>query len=992
MRLARLASAAVLVVLSAPYATCPAEEVDPRAAFFDQSVLPVLEANCLGCHGGAGPDGKARVKAGLRLTSRAHVLQGGDRGPAVDLENPAGSLLLAMISYKDELHQMPPRGKLSQQDSEILQRWVLGGLPWGKAIDAPPAGEHHEERNIEEAIRKAAASDWAYQKVNRPEVPRVNDASWQKRPIDAFIAHRLQDAGLEPNPLASKRALARRAHYDVTGLPPTPAEVEAFVSDESPKAWESLVDRLLASQQFGEKWARHWLDIVRYAESNGYERDSDKNEIWRYRDYVIRAFNDDKPYDRFILEQLAGDELSEVTADSIVATGFHRLHLWDDEPADRLQARYDNLDDIVRTASEGFLGITLGCARCHDHKADPLSQRDYYSFMAFFNNLTPMGKGNVFRSLEGLARNRAAAAKVATARAELETVEQQVQVIETEARAKLRAKDPQLVALGSFQPGQVLVPDARREAHVWRYTTRRPPNEWMTNGYSAANDPWRDGKSGFGRNGTPGAKVRTDWHQREIWLRTTFPLTAIPPSLDLAIHHDEDVQVYLNGERIAELKGHRTDYTVLSVPEAGLRALQTGKNVLAVYCRQTGGGQYVDVGLSVGKDGPRIDQIVRQHAEIVGADLVAKYDELQTKHDQLQASITANEGGGRAMCAAERGTSAPEQHVHLRGSAHARGDRVEPAFPAVLKPPAPAIKPTDGIQSTGRRTALARWMASPDNPLTARVKMNRLWQHYFGRGIVATPSDFGRLGIAPTHPQLLDWLAAEFMSGGWKLKRMHKMMLMSRAYRMSSRAQERGLAKDPANQLFWRHDMRRLSAEEVRDTVLAVSGNLNRKSFGPSMFPDLPPEVLATSSTGAGKWGRSSPEDRVRRSIYIKVKRSLQVPMLTDFDFADTDAPCAVRFSSTVPTQALGMLNGKFVNDQADVFAERLRRERPNDLRAQMERGLELVTGRQATEDEVSSCVSFTERLRKQDGLDDAALLSRFALLALNLNELIYLD
>ncbi|MHC4996055.1 MAG: DUF1549 domain-containing protein [Planctomycetota bacterium] len=352
---------------------------DADVAFFEDSVKPILQDNCFNCHGA-----KPRIKSGLKLTSRAGALKGGAHGPAVDTANPAASLLLKMVNYTDDSHEMPPKGKLPQDQIDTLATWIEHGAPWtpGGVDFGVPTEEDHGGEVTEEAKRF-----WAFQPVTNPQAPAVQNKAWSTHPIDAFVFDRLQDNDLTPNAPASRESLIRRATYDLTGLPPTPRQVRDFVNDNTPGAYEKLIDRLLASPRYGEKWGRHWLDLVRFAETDSYERDNPKPNAWRYRDYVIDSFNTDKPYDRFITEQLAGDELPNPTHEQLIATGFYRLGLWDDEPVDADQAYYDYMDDLVTTTANTMLGLTLNCGRCHDHKIDPMPQSDYYRFMAFFHNI-----------------------------------------------------------------------------------------------------------------------------------------------------------------------------------------------------------------------------------------------------------------------------------------------------------------------------------------------------------------------------------------------------------------------------------------------------------------------------------------------------------------------------------------------------------------------------------------------------------------------------
>jgi hypothetical protein len=811
--------AALALLLSTAPGTVAASEKPAGggdAAFFEQEVLPLLKARCFKCHG------EGKVRGGLQLTSREGILKGGEHGPAVVPAKPEASNLLRAINYTDGL-EMPPSGKLPQREIDTLTRWVKAGLPWSTG--------------------SAAAVYWAYQPVRRPAVPAVKSPSWVRTPIDAFILDQLEAHGLAPAPTADRVALIRRATYDLTGLPPTPKEIAAFVNDRSADAYPRLLDRLLASPQYGEKWGRHWLDLVRYAETNGYERDGPKPFAWRYRDYVIRSFNDDKPYDRFIKEQLAGDELPDGGADAIIATGYYRLGLWDDEPADPLQARYDELDDYVATTSQVFLAMTMNCARCHDHKIDPLPQKDYYQLAAFFQD-------------------------------------------------------------------------------IQHYSDTRE-------------------------------------------VRSRFNLTDIAPP---AVRATYEADLKRREARKAELVAAMTaieDDAIRKMPAEDQRAAE-GPDRPQVLDRQ-------------------LKKFLTPEQEVAYKRLQIEFRRLQRRPEPARQEL--------ALSVNHCAVKPVPTHVLMRGNPHVPGARVEPAFPEVLGSPAPTI-PTPGpaARSSGRRMVLADWIASPDNRLTARVLVNRLWQHHFGRGIVPTPSDFGKFGEPPTHPELLDWLAREFADGGWRMKRLHKLLMLSSAYQMSSRASADGLHKDPANRLFWRFNMRRLSAEEVRDSMLAVSGRLNLKAGGPGVYPPIPKEVLAGQSRPGEGWGNSPPEEAGRRSVYAHVKRSLLVPILSQHDQADTDSSCPVRYTTTVPTQALGMLNGEFTREQAAALADRLRREVPGDLEGQVRRAILLTTGRTPSSNEVRKDLALIEALRANDKLTNQEALKEYALVVLNASEFVYLD
>ena len=983
-KLTRLASAAVVcLILAVPGRADDAATSPEGLKYYEERVKPLLAQHCGKCH----LDGKA--KGGLSLTGRKALLKGGESGPAVVLETPQESPLLKAVNYDG--FEMPPSGKLPAESIATLTKWVEMGLPMPEG-EAPAAPAHGVPQ-----VNETTRNHWSFRKVVRPAVPMVGKPNWIANPIDAFVLKKLEEHGLAPNPPAPSRELYRRVHYDLVGLPPEQSEVAEFEAAPTDAAYHDLVEELLASPHHGEHWARYWLDLVRYAETNSYERDNPKPFVWRYRDYVIRAMNENKPYDQFIREQIAGDELDTVTADSLIATGYYRLGLWDDEPVDREMAYYDGLDDVVGTTGQAFLGLTLNCARCHDHKLDPIPQADYYRFLAFFRNVRHFDNGG----------------------------------------------DSSLIDLTQKLPGQAaaataLSPTSETEGQIWSYTSDAPAEAWMKPDFDAST--WKSGPGGFGTQGTPGAVVRTEWKTPNIWLRRTFqvPATAQPAKLALLIHHDEDAEVYLNGTLVLETKKFETKYVVLPLENVNRSMLKEGENLLAVHCKQTGGGQYIDVGLVELSSSPEqlaldaeqaayrekiaefdrqilafeetmkphlkggeIDdfksesvreRVLKKHVgEFITAEELKNYSQLRRQRQKLRDNPPHSEG--MALVVKENGRDAPPTHVLIRGNAHAEGDAVELRFPSVLTDTIPVVHVPSSGSSTGRRRALADWMVSPDNPLTARVIVNRLWQWHFGRGIVKSASNFGLQGDAPTHPELLDWLAAELMEKNWDLRHIHRLILNSNTYRMSSRGQAAALAKDPLNDLMWRVDMRRLRAEEIRDTILATNGTLNLdKMFGPSIYPTIEAEVLAGQSRPGAGWENSSPEDKARRSIYVHIKRSLTVPLLAAFDVADTDSVCPVRFATTQPTQALTMLNSVFLNEQASVFAELIRKQSGSDAAAFVSSVLQRTLQRAPTAKEIERGVKLIADLKQEHQLSDNDAQKYYCLMAMNLNEFVYLD
>jgi len=985
-----LSACAAGLVSMAPLTGTPYE---PRAASDDQlwvRARTVIEKRCLECHG------LKYRRSGLSFADAASFAEGGSRGAAVDGEAPERSQLLHAVRYSDPEFAMPPSGRIPDEEIAALEAWVLGGAPW----PAEKTGELTDPERF--ALEHDEPSDdpndwWAYRPLRS-----AGAGSGDGHPIDTLIDARLEEAQLESASRASALTLVRRASFDLTGLPPSAEMVDGFVrawDRNADDAWRRLIDDLLASPVYGERWARHWLDIVRYAETNGYERDGTKTSIWRYRDWVIRSLNEDKPYDRFVTEQLAGDELvhaldlrgAEASA-ALIATGYYRLGVWDDEPSDPAQARADELADIVDTTGQALLGATVGCARCHDHKADPISQADYYAFTAVFNNIKGYGGGSFGQHLGGGMTTPIADAPAPGVMTPQERDSKQERVLGELARyiAMLPAieGEPEPV----LSDAQGAEPDSRP---VWRYVEDEAPDGWTSPGFD--DSAWKSGPGGFGTRGTPGAVVGTRWDSNRIFLRTRFALTQIPESLVLSIHHDEDAAIWINGVHVADFSGYTSRYKRVQLDRSAVSALVVGSNVVAVSCRQTGGGQYIDIGLASGWiDGQSADIIrLRTTAEHVLSDEdLAETQRLLIELREIERAPIAD--AYPALIISERGATAPTQHVLMRGSVHAPGDAVAPGVPAVLAieglPDFERQEPEGAVaDSTGRRLALTRWLFGSGSHITARVMANRLWQHHFGRGLCRTAGDFGRLGEEPTHPLLLDHLATELIRRDWSLKAMHRYIMTSEAYMRSSVGPSASLAADPRNDLFWRFDPRRLSAEEFRDAVLDVSGMLVDERHGPSAFPTMPPEALATSSRPGEAWRKPAPGDEGRRSVYVFAKRSLRLPLLEALDQPSPDMACPVRFPTNVPTQALITLNSDFMQEAAGAFADRVLSE-SDDLEGAIARTIELALGRDPPNEEIARHTSFVERLREEHDLSERDALAVLCLGVMNLNEFMWID
>ena len=776
---------------------------------FASQVKPILAKKCFACHG---PDDS---EGGLSLDTRDGALAELDSGLRGIVPNhPAESELVRRIEAMDESERMPPEGKpLSAQEVALIRQWIEEGAKFEK--------------------------HWSFQPVKRVDPPKVKDGDWGRNEIDQFVLSRLKSSDLQPAAPAAKAVLARRLYYDLIGLPPTPSELAEFLADQREDAYERLVDKLLASPHYGEQWARHWLDVVRYAETNSYERDAPKPHVWKYRDYVIRSLNDDKPYDQFVREQLAGDELEEVTVETMIATGYYRLGIYQDEPDDALQVKADEMDDIVSTTGQAFLGLTVGCARCHDHKIDPFPQTDYFGMVAFMADLTPYGDR-----------------------------------------------------------------------------------------YDISNSLWYTG----------------------------------PPE---------------NGRKLKMLEKQRNElrHKKYLIEQAGIQRLP------APLQRRTETHEREEV-LAEHLDGTLTEQERKDYATV--------RQEIKVVSEQRKALPKFD----YVLAVAKTNREPEPTYLHQRGNPHVPGEEVFAHFPEVLGGEIPTIVPPDeNKSSSGRRRVLADWITSSDNPLSSRVIANRVWQHHFGRGIVRTPNNFGQLGIPPTHPELLDYLANYLVENDWRLKTLHRLIVTSSTYRMSSAGNADGLARDPNNDLFWRYDMRRLTAEQVRDSVLVASGQLNRKTFGPSFYPNLSQEVLQTQSRPGENWGKSSEQERARRSLYIHAKRSLQVPLLTAFDLPDPDSSCEARFNTTQPAQAFALLHSGFLHEQAGKLAERVRMTvGTEDSRAQIGQAIRFVLGRQPTEVELEEGVALLDKLQSKHQSSDEEALRYYCLTALNFSEFLYLD
>ncbi len=718
----------------------------------------------------------------------------------------------------------------------------------GLVLCASPA---HAAPFVSDPFTSEQRGYWAFQPVERPQEPLAEIEGWGRNPIDTFVLRALRSKGIAPAPEADRVTLIRRASFALSGLPPTPDEVREFLADQAPGAYERLVERLLASPRYGERWGRHWLDLARFAESAGFEQDVTRPNAWRYRDYVIGAFNADKPYDRFVQEQIAGDELWPDRFEARIATAFNRHYAEEGNQKDLLLARQETLHDITTVVGATFLGLTYGCAQCHDHKFDPITQRDYYRLQAFFANANHDDRFPVVPADE------------------LREYERKLAIWEEKTAAIWQEMSGLLMPHRNYTPEQLLgrYPDFVIEAIKASETDRTPIQTWMA--------------------------------------------------------------------------------SLLATKDCGTCPL---------------------------KPKPYLDPTFRNVVRKLEGEDKARFEELDAQLANLAHFKPTDIERGSGIV--DVNDDPPPTHVLSNGHYTQPLEQVEPGFLSILDPGPAVIVAPEGGRSTGRRSALAKWLTDPANPLPARVMVNRIWQHHYGRGIVATPSDFGMMGERPTHPELLDWLADEFVRGGWSVKHIHRLIMLSSTYRQASgltegpspltrrRADSSGpfaLASrtDPFNKLFWRFPPRRHEGEVLRDSALSVAGLLNTRLGGPGAFPPLPEGMPKPF----GGWNtEEKPSDHRRRSVYVFVRRNTPYPMLDAFDFPDTHESCSMRNRTTTAPQALSLLNGEEPAQWARAFAGRVLEAAGAEPSKQVEAAYRLAYSRAPSPAEKDTAVTFFDR------------------------------
>ncbi|MEO7650770.1 MAG: PSD1 and planctomycete cytochrome C domain-containing protein [Bryobacteraceae bacterium] len=779
---------------------------------YKRDVAPIL-ARCQGCHGAQ------QQLSGLRLDNRASVLAGGYAGPSVVPGKSAESKLIHMVAGTKPGVVMPPAGdKLKPEQISILRAWIDQGADWPvQAVQTANAAN-------------PAQSHWSFIAPKRPQPPAVKEASWVRNPIDTFIAARLEAEGLKPSPEADKRTLLRRLSFDLTGLPPTPQETAEFLNDKRADAYERLVDRLIASPHYGEKWARHWLDLGRYADSDGYEKDTARPHAWRYRHWLITALNRDMPFDEFTLETMAGDILPEASSEQKVATGFHRNTLTNREGGtDQEQFRFEQVLDRAATVGSVWLGLTINCAQCHDHKYDPIKQKDVYQMMAFFNSADEV---------------------------------------------LIDAPLP-----GEFGPHMRALPEynRKRAALLAEYKIPELQAQWEKKLLETAANP---GKS-------------PEWD---------FSLGVVRVLMDKA-------------------------YLMLELGPSG-RTMRQNSTLTDHFLARYG------------------DVVSKEKLKELG------FVELRDKLNKVEADMPPfSQAPIIVQLPQPRKTN-----IAIRGDFREKGIEVAAAPPAFLPAP-PAGSPPS-------RVTLAKWLTSSDNPLTARVTVNRMWQELFGRGIVRTSEDFGRQGEKPSHPELLDWLALEFREGGWSMKRMHKMIVESATYRQSSAMRPDLRERDPNNVLVARQARLRLPAESLRDSALAASGLLNTAVGGQSVRPPQPAGVADLGYSSSQKWVESTGVERYRRGLYVHYQRTTPYPQMANFDAPDSNLSCSRRQRSNTPLQALNLLNDPVFYEAAQALAARIVEEKQGGIAERINYAFEVSLARPASPREKDRLSGFFEKQR----------------------------
>ncbi len=1016
---------AVLLSLlaSSSWAQSPNED---GLAFFEQKIRPVLVQHCYSCHSVQAQDAK-KLQGGLFLDSSEGTLTGGENGPALIKGNSVDSRLLKALKYDGM--EMPPSGKLSDEIIADFAKWIEMGAPDPRHGATPIKPKR--EINLEEGRKW-----WSFQPLRIVVPPSGADGLRRQTPVDNFIVAAQTQQQLQPNGPASKEKLIRRAYFDLIGLPPTPEQIDAFIQEASPRAFEKVIDGLLESPHYGEKWARHWLDVARFAESGGYEFDGFRPGAYHYRDWVIRAINNDLPYDQFVRMQLAGDQLQPDDYLAASASGFLVAGPYPGQTTVKTieGIRYDQLDDMLMTVGGSMLGLTLGCVRCHDHKYDPLQQKDYYALAASLAKTEhgprmidpdpaatrqawdryqqahqPLVAALQKFSVEQLPQRFAAWQSSELARQPDASRWQIMEPVALDAeRAFLKWLPGGLVVYdGHFNPGSNLFRRGQRRnvGSADRYTItlntfQKAITSFRLDTLADKSLPQRGpGVNGDGSFQLTELKVMArplDGNPAETPQELKLkPVFAAFEDKDQPLSHAVDGNPETAWVVRSTAKKDNAAVFELETPLAGFAG--GTELTFELKFRDLGIGRMRFSFSTEPNPATWAGDLTPQHVGEMRAILAANANKLpdhqreamvrwfspfdvetakiyQAVRDQIMAEP-------RAALTEVYTTVAGGQDVYLlrRGEVDNKQGKAEPGFVQVLLPTNAAVQPANGQPAsspTDPRIALSDWMTSVDRgagPLLARVMVNRLWQHHFGEGIVGTPNDFGAQGERPTHPELLEWLAAQFVSGGWKLKPLHKQIMLSAVYQQSHEVSADNLQRDPTNRYLWHFQTRRLDAELIRDSLLAVGGNLDSSLYGPSILDQTP-----------------------RRSVYLRVKRSELIPMMTMFDAPEPTQSVGERISTTVPTQSLAMMNSPFVRQQAEKLALRIRPAKETPLAQAVDSAYRIAFARIPSEAERVQMLAFINAQNSIIAGDPETkttqALVEFCQVLLCLNEFVYID
>lgn len=1049
----RCCSLIICLLANAAWADDVPEVTREQREFFEKSVRPVLVENCHKCHG------PKQQKGELRLDSRAGMLKGGQTGPAIVPGKPEESELVLAVSYDPSGYQMPPTGKLNADQISSLTEWIKMGAPWPE--DPAATTKPDQNAGIDLAER---AKHWSFQPVMRQEIPKTQNPDWPRNPIDAFILHRLEAAKLGPASPASKRTWLRRVTYDLTGLPPTPEETQRFLSDKSPDAYEKVVERLLSSPSYGERWARHWLDLVRFAETSGHEFDYEIEHAALYRDYVVRALNADVSYDQFVTEHIAGDLLQEPrrhpvtgTNESIIGTGFYWFGQGKHSPVDLLAEECDTIDNQLDVLGKTFLGLTIACARCHDHKFDPITTEDYYAMTGYLQSsrrqyafIDPperveslitelqeaqkarsrilsqvvhreLNRGNdfidqilkatdeaagkdpshplyawaVLSSVNDANEFQSAKAQLIRQMSELQQAANSKDVFADSTKESLKdwSQAGHAFQRGLASSGSIITDNNRLELAAPRAINSgnvsgrlkgelRSPTFQISNRYIHYRMRRVGGPANPGR-GTKNGQVHLIVDGFHFIKDPLYGQLSINVEKDAAFRwYRQDLEKFQGKGAYIEVQdddeGHLIIDRILFSDEAPppeppntlVLGLLSQTDITSPQDLRAGYVQLFQKVLNQwDADQWELPAQARDGIAILNAMLdavslsmqltkeeSAEFNALTERLSQLEALLPEP----RRAIAMTDGTG-ENAHVLIRGNSTKPGSLVPRRFLQVFQEET-QLTPAEG----SGRLELARQITDPDNPLTARVLVNRLWLHHFGRGLVPTPDDFGKMGTPPSHPELLDWLAAEFVESGWSIKHIHRLMVLSNTYRMTSRLEPHSQlatsdldpeAVDPNNLLLHRMPVRRLEAEAIRDAVLAVSGRLELRMEGQSVPPYLTPFM-----EGRGRPAQSGPLDGAgRRSLYINVRRNFLTPMFLAFDYPTPFSTMGRRSVSNVPAQGLTMMNNPFILEQARVWADCVLAEKHASPESRVQELYELAYARPATKAELTAALKFLE-------------------------------